>query len=84
MMTMVIIVPIIIINIISGMSIPNTQSRPKSAGGNHRKQTHPRTTPQHREGGSNPPPHYTTEKEAGGYDWGGRGGRGGRTGIMYA
>ena len=80
LMMMVIIVPIIIIITIIGMSIPNTQSRPKNAGhtipqgegGNHPNQTHPRTTPHHREGGSN---------AKGGGGWGGTigGGRGAGT-----
>ena len=69
MMKMVIIIPIIII-IIIGMSIPNTQSRPKDARGNHHKKTRTHTMPQ---GGgepqqADPPPDPTTpqggEKEA--------------------
>ena len=63
MMKMVIIIPIIII-IIIGMSIPNTQSRPKDARGNHHKKTRtPHTMPQ---GGgwepqqADPPPDPTT------------------------
>ena len=82
LMMMVIIVPIIIIIIIIGMSIPNTQSRPKNAGhsipqggtGEPPNQTHPRTTPHHREGGSNPPPHHTTGGGWGGTIGGERGG----------
>ena len=94
LMMMVIIVPIIIIIIIIiGMSIPNTQSRPKNAGGtplhrgeggNHPNQTHPRTTPHHRQGGNNPPPHHTTGGGCGEEPLGGAGGGGdGRTGIRY-
>ena len=67
MMKMVIIIPIIII-IIIGMSIPNTQSRPKDARGNHHKKTRTHTMPQG--GGGEPqqadpprtPPHH---REAG-------------------
>ena len=43
MMKMVIIIPIIII---IGTSIPNTQSRPKDARGNHHKKTRTHTMPQ--------------------------------------
>ena len=79
LMMMVIIVPIIIIIIIIGMSIPNTQSRPKNAG-----HTIPQggrgepPQPDHREGGSNPPPHHTTGGGGGvgRNHWGGEGGGG--------
>ena len=79
MMMMVIIVPIIII-IIVGMSIPNTQSRPKNARGNHRKKTRTHTMPQvgRRETSPSRPtpgPHHTTP-QGGGNHWGG-GGEGG-------
>ena len=85
-MKMVTIAPIIII-IIIGMSFPNTQSRPKDAGGNHRKKTRTHTMPQGAGGEpqqADPPPDHTTPQ--GGHhatprhttDWGGgRGGVGG-------
>ena len=60
MMMMVIIVLIIII--IIGMSIPNTQNRPKNAGGNHRKKTRTHTMPQ---GGGGKPPGHTTPQGGG-------------------
>ena len=65
MMMMMVIVPTIIIIIIVGMSIPNTQSRPKNAGGNHRKKTRTHTMPQagRREttpSRPTPGPHHTT------------------------
>ena len=50
MMKMVIIIPIIII----GTSIPNTQSRPKDARGNHHKKTRTHTMPQGGRGGTTP------------------------------
>ena len=81
LMMTVIIVPIIIIIIIIGMSIPNTQSRPKNAG-----------TPFHRGGSGeppqpDPPPDHTTPRAGGkqptttphhrGGAWGGTMGGGG-------
>ena len=85
-MMMVIIVPIIIIIIIVGMSIPNTQSRPKTQGGTTARKPEP--TPCHRRGGgkppqADPPPDHTTPQgggkqpttpQGGGNHWGGRGG----------
>ena len=64
MMMMVIIVPIIIIMII-GMSMPNTQSRPKTAGGNHCKKTRTHAMPQGGRGKTTPSrpttgPNHTT------------------------
>ena len=72
MMKMVIIVPIIIIIIIA-MSIPNTQSRPKDARGNHRKKTRTHTMPQGGRVGtaSSTPtsgPHHTTPHHRDGGD----------------
>ena len=63
-MKMVIIVPVIIIIIIS-MTIPNTQSRPKDAGGNHRKKTRTHIMPHGGRGRTTtrrptPGPHHTT------------------------
>ena len=74
LMMMVIIVPIIIIIIIIGMSIPNTQSRPKNAGhtilqGGRGEPPQPDPLPDHttpQGGGSNPPPHHTTVEGGGG------------------
>ena len=79
MMMTVIVVPIIIIIIIVGMSIPNTQSRPKNAGGNHRKKTRTHTMPQagRRETTPSTPtpgPHHPTTPQGGGNHWGGGGG----------
>ena len=76
MMMTVIVVPIIIIIIIVGMSIPNTQSRPKNAGGNHRKKTRTHTMPQagRRETTPSTPtrgPHHPTTPQGGGNHWGG-------------
>ena len=96
-MMMMVIVPTIIIIIIVGMSIPNTQSRPKNAGGNHCKKPEP--TPCHRRGGgkppqADPPPNRTTpqgggkqpttQQGVGTIEGGGGGGGGGdgRTGII--
>ena len=91
LMMMVIIVPIIII-IIIGMSIPNTQSRPKNAGAQHSTGGKGGTTQ------PDPPPDHTTPQGGGkqptttphhrGGGWGGtigggRGGGDGRTGIIY-
>ena len=98
MMMMVIIVPIIIIIIIVGMSIPNTQSKPKNAGGNHRKKTRTHTMPQVGRRETTPsrptPPDHTTPQgggkqpttpQGGGNQWGGGRWGGGRrtTGIIY-
>ena len=89
---MIMILVTIIINIIMSMGLPNTPSRSKHAGGNHPTHTtpqgggrggttkaHTRTTPQHRERGSNPQPHHTTPRGGGGKQrhhttGGGRGG----------
>ena len=65
MMTVIVVPIIIIIIIIVGMSIPNTQSRPKNAGGNHRKKTRTNTMPQAGWRGTTPStptpgPHHTT------------------------
>ena len=67
MMKMVIIIPIIII---IGMSIPNTQSRPKDARGNHHKKTRTHTMPQRGRVGTTtsrptPGPHHTTGRGEG-------------------
>ena len=84
MMMMVIIVLIIII--IIGMSIPNTQNRPKIAGGNHRKKTRTHTMPQGGRGETTSGPHHTTGrgKQPTTPQEGGTigGGGGGRTGII--
>ena len=53
MMMMVIIVPIIVIIIHHREVFCKTQSRPKNAGGNHRKKTRIHTMPQ---GGRGAPP----------------------------
>ena len=66
-MKMVTIAPIIII-IIIGMSFPNAQSRPKDAGGNHRKKTRTHTMPQGAGGEpqqADPPPDHTTPQGGG-------------------
>ena len=85
LMMMVIIVRIIIIIIIIGMSIPNTQSRPKNAGAHHSTGGKGGTTPTR----PTPGPHHTSKQPTttphhrGG--WGGTigGGGDGRTGIIY-
>ena len=89
MIMMVIIAPIIIIIIIVGMSIPNTQSRPKNAVGNHRKKTRTHTMPQagRRETTPSRPtgPHHATPQGGGPHhrEEPMGGGGDGRTGIIY-
>ena len=93
LMMMVIIVPIIIIIIIIGMSIPNTQSRPKNAGAHHSTggkgattPTRPTPGPHHTTGRGGTTHHHTTPQGGGGEEpLGGAGGGGGdgRTGIIY-
>ena len=84
LMMMVIIVPIIIIIIIIiGMSIPNTQSRPKNAGAHHSTGGKAGTTPTrptpgpHHTAGRWEAAHHHTTPQGGGVGrnhWGGRGG----------
>ena len=82
LMMMVIIVPIIIIIIIIiiGMSIPNTQSRPKNAGAHHSTggkggttPTRPTPGPHHTTGRGEATHHHTTPQGGG---WGGTSGGG--------